>query len=586
MTVRNDHVFLKTLGGLLPVDVILRRLHDEDCDPLELRSNSPLGVPGLLQAARVGNVTIANSIGSGIVETPAFMAYLPALCQALLGERLQLPNVATWWCGDPASRAYVLQNLNRLVVKPAFRRGWQEDIIGNQISQQSRDRLKQLIESRPMEFVGQEFVSRSVTPVWGGDQALPWHVALRTYGVATGESYTAMMGGLTRASFSSGLLDLRISSGERSKDCWIVSNRPVRPVSLLTPPGSPVELRRSGSELPSRVADNLYWLGRNVERAEGAARLARTILIRLTGESDVLSIPELPILLRGLASQGQIEAGFAVQGLREQLPSIVNAIPLAIFDESEPRSLHASVTAMHRTASIVRDRISIDSWRIINKIVQDLTPQGASKLMDVGEALSRIDQMIIDLAAFTGMAMDSMTRNEIWWFLDIGRRIERALHTISLLQDSLVESLPQPAPVLQAVLEAADSSMTYRSRYLANLQVAPVLDLLLTDETNPRSVVFQFVALNEHISHLPRNPNRAQRGEDERLVMSALNSIRMVDIEHLCVAREGGNRKALDALLSKLSQQLPKLSEAISHRYLIHAGQSHQLAEIRPSQDR
>ncbi len=580
LAVRSNRVLLKTLSGLLPVDVILRRLDDEDCDPLELRGDSSLGVAGLLQAARSGHVVIANALGSGLVESPAFLAFLPGLCRALLGEELLLPSVATWWCGDPQALNYVLSNLNRLVIKQAFRRGAQEPIFGEHLSRLNTAQLADTIRAQPFAYVGQEQITGSTAPMWNGGDVQPWHVSLRAFLVRSQDGYYALPGGLARAAGPAGANEALPAEG--SKDVWVLSEGPVKHVSLLSPAGQPIELKRSGADLPSRVADNLYWLGRQVERAEGAARLLRTVFIRLASESERESMPELPVLIRALADQGQIEPGFVVEGIRQQLPAIENELPRAMFDEQQPGSLRHTLTALYRLASMVRDRMSLDCWRILNRIEQQSQPPRRGRLLEPAEVLSVLSDVIIDLSAFAGLTTESMTRTQGWRFLDIGRRLERSLYTISLARNAVTQLPPQEGPVLESLLEVADSLMTYRARYLSSLQLVPVLDLILTDETNPRSLAFQLVALADHVEQLPRDRNQPQRSPEQRIMMSALGSVRMVDIEALCELQPGGERTHLERLLTRLTMQLPKLSDVISHRYLIHAGSARQLAEIRP----
>jgi uncharacterized circularly permuted ATP-grasp superfamily protein/uncharacterized alpha-E superfamily protein len=580
LAVRSNRVLLKTLSGLLPVDVILRRLDDEDCDPLELRGDSSLGVAGLLQAARSGHVVIANALGSGLVESPAFLAFLPGLCRALLGEDLKLPSVATWWCGQPQGLDYVLANMNRLVIKQAFRRGAQEPVFGEHLSRMNAAQLADAIRAQPYAYVAQEQVVGSTAPVWNGGEVQAWNLSLRAFLVRAGEGYDALPGGLSRASGPA--QSPEAAPPEGSKDTWVLSEGPVKHVSLLTPAGQPIELKRSGADLPSRVADNLYWLGRQAERAEGAARLLRTVFIRLASEAELDSLPELPVLLRALADQGQIEPGFVVEGIREQLPAIDSELPRLMFDENQPGSLRHTLTALYRVASIVRDRMSLDTWRILNRIEQQTQPPRRGRTLEPAEVLAILGELIIDLAAFAGLATESMTRTQGWRFLDIGRRLERSLYTIGLARN-VVTRLPQEeGPVLESLLEVADSLMTYRSRYLSSLQLAPVLDLILTDETNPRSLAFQLVALADHVEQLPRDRNQPQRSPEQRIMLSALGSLRMVDIEALCEPQADGERAYLERLLARLASQLPKLSDVISHRYLIHAGSARQLAEIRP----
>lgn len=581
LATRTDRVMLKTLGGLLPVDVVLRRIDDDDCDPLELRGDSLLGVPGMLQSVRSGHLAIANALGSALVESPAIMTFLPRICREFLGEDLKLPSVVTWWCGNAEDRKYVAEHLEQLVIRHAFRQRGLEPIFGDRLSQVDKENLLAAINARPAQFVAQEQFTRSTAPVWLRGEMRPWHVALRTYAVAAGKSYQTMPGGLARVSSTADRLTFSIAAGEASKDVWVQSEGPVRDVTLLQPLGQAIELRRSGAELPSRVADNLFWLGRHMERAEGAARLLRPVFLRLTSEADLGSLPDLPALLRAIAEQGMIEPGYAVEGIRSQLPTIELALPAAIFDSGEPMSLRSTITNMHRVASIVRDRISLDTWRIINRIDQrfQLPKPGEADLVTIMGLLNRV---VLDLAALSGLVAESMTRTQGWRLMDIGRRLERSLHTIGLVRSALLPLSELQGPVLEATLEVADSLMTYRSRYLNNLQLPAVLDLLLTDETNPRSLAYQLVALCGHVEELPRERSQALLSSEQRISLAALNSLRLVDADSLLNMQANQERAGLERLLARVAAQLPKLSDAITHKFLIHAGAPRQFSGLRP----
>jgi len=582
LTARDSHVYLKTLGGLIPVDVILRRMQDDACDPLELRGDSLLGVSGLVQAARAGHVVLANALGSGVLEAPALMAFLPALCQHLLGEDLQLESVPTWWCGEPASMAFVLENFDRMVIKPSFHNRNIDPTFGGQLGAAERAQLIARIQTRPREFVAQDLIARSSVPVWNGSGLKPGHVALRTFLVAGDGSYQVMPGALSRVSTSAELLGDSMLAGQGSKDVWVLSEGPVTPISLLHPPGEPVALRRSGNDLPSRVADNLYWLGRHVERAEGAVRLLRSIVARLTGESEPGVMPELTALLRALADQGQTRPEFVLHTAGEAVSMAEHETLAFIFDERRAGSLRATLGAIHQVASIVRDRISLDSWRILSRVEEDFPAIYPLAGMQFGDVHALLNQMVLNLSAFSGLGMESMTRGPGWRFLDMGRRLERSLHTISLLRNTLSAATADENSVLEALLEIADSSMTYRNRYLTILQLPPVLDLLMTDESNPRSIAFQLVALARHVEHLPRDQAHPLLSSEQRIMTSVLAGLRLADIDTLCHIDHEGQRKALDRLLARLASQLRNLSEEITHTYLVHAGPSRQMAEIRP----
>ncbi len=318
LTVRDNRVFLKVLGGLQPVDVIFRRLDDDFCDPLELRPDSTLGVPGLVQAVRSGNVSVANALGSGLLETQALLAFLPGLCRQLLGEELRLPSVATWWCGEEKAREHVLANLAGMVIKPALAGSRMEPIFGGELSRKQAAQLADRIRARPREFVGQARLTLSTTPVLTGGRLQPRHLLLRLYAVAHDDSYSVMPGGLTRVSAAADTMVVSMQRGGGSKDTWVLSAKPVSNFSLLPPPGQPVELSRGGRDLPSRVADNLFWLGRYAERTDGLARLLRVMLQRLIDTSGLAEVPELPALLRVVVRLGQSPG--AVRNRRSRAP--------------------------------------------------------------------------------------------------------------------------------------------------------------------------------------------------------------------------------------------------------------------------
>ncbi len=583
LTVRDNRVYLKTLGGLIQVDVLFRRVPDEQCDPLELRGDSLAGVPGLLQAVRGGHVVVANSLGSGLLEAPALLAFLPELARRLIGEELRIPSVATWWCGRPADLDHVLHNIEHLVIKPAFNLARARPIVGGQLCRGELSELVDRIKARPRLYVGQQWITRSTAPVMTGAGLRPWHVALRAFLVAAEGSYQVMPGGLTRVSAVGDRLGDSMLAGEGSKDVWVLSEGPVAAVSLLQSPDTPIPLRRSGNDLPSRVADNLYWLGRHVERAEAAVRLLRAIILRLTSESEPANLPELPSLLRALAEQGQIRPEFVVPAAGQETPLADMEILAFIFDPQRTGSLRTTVDAMRHVASIVRDRISLDSWRVLSRVEQDFLSIQNPAAVQLGDVLAMLNQMIVDLSAFSGLGTESMTRGPGWRFLDMGRRIERAQHTISLLRNTLIDDGHDENPVLEALLEIADSSMTYRNRYLTTLRLAPLLDLLMTDETNPRSVSFQLVALAGHVENLPRDRSEPLLTLEQRMMLGVLTNLRLADIDQLGQLDRDGARRHLDRLLSRLAQQLRTLSDGITHQYLVHAGPSRQLAEIRPS---
>ncbi len=574
LTVRGKSVFLKTLGGLLPVDIILRRVADDDCDPLELKAESHLGVPGLVHAARSGQVALANALGSGFLEAPALLAFLPRICRELLDEDLRLPSTPTWWCGRDEDLAYVKRYLPDLIVRPAFQHRSAQPIVGRILTASQRTELLARISSRPGNYVAQSIVSRSTAPVWSNGGWQPWRVGLRTFAVAQGDSYRVMPGGLSRVSSGREFVGESFAAGQASKDVWILSDGPVETVTLLRPPRAAVELRRSVNDLPSRAADNLFWLGRHVERAEGQVRHLRSALVRMTNELDPTRLAELTILIHALTD---VSDGFANHPPPQPLEPLRREALAFVFDDRRPIGLVSTLESLRHTASLVRDRLSIDCWRIVNQMdLKTLFPWPAASAK-FGDVLLLLNQVLTLLSAFSGLAMESMTRGPGWRFLDMGRRIERSLHTLRLLNRALVPAHGECTPLLEAVLEIADSTMTYRYRYLTSLQLAPVLDLILVDESNPRAVGFQLSALADHVRNLPIDEGNARYDREQRIMLAAQASLRLCDVDAFCHTDDPGQRPTLSRFLDELSTHLRFLSDAITQRYLTHTGPTRQL---------
>ena len=565
LTVRENRVFLKTLGGLLPVDAIVRRQDDYYCDPLELRSDSILGVPGLLQAARSGNVAIVNALGSGLAESPGYAAFLPGLCRNLLGEELKLPEVATWWCGQEGPLKYVADHLGSLVIKPAFPSARQNPIFGAALDEKERSALLDSVRAEPYRYVAQEQVALSTVPVWADGKLHPRHLVVRVFGVRSGDGYAVMPGGLTRISSSLNTLVVSIQSGGGSKDTWVLGDGPASPFTLLRPAAHPLDVSRATFDLSSRAADNLFWLGRYVERVEAAVRVVRSMLARVFQEDAT-------------RAEG-ISAGLAILSalgyLTTQRTAAAEAEVLAIIDSREAANgLIAHIHHVRRLAWLLRDRISLDAWMILNQLDQQFSSPPAAAEVSTGTSQDLLNHAIVTLSAFGGMVMEGMTRGDGWRFLDIGRRIERALQMTEILRAGLPPEQPAASGALETVLEIADSTITYRSRYLTSLHADLMLDLLLVDEANPRSIAFQLVRLREHIDELPASQNAIRRPEEARTALSLLTAVQLADVREL--ARHDGELRA--ALFERLVSDLTLLSDQITRAYFSHAARSRQLA--------
>lgn len=572
LTVRDNKVYLKTLSGLHQVDVILRRLDDDFCDPLELREDSHLGVPGLLQAYRAGTVAIANAPGCGLVESQAFMSFLPGLCRLFTGENLLLPSVATWWCGQDAPRDAVLDRLDQLVIKPTFNNGrifgsGPTGIEGSTLTEEHRDELAERIRQDGHDFLGQETVTLSTAPILRDGHLAPGTVTLRAFVAARADGgYTVMPGGLTRVSTHGRTRLAAMQNGDGSKDTWVIADGPVSTLSLLRPAGSGPALRRSGRDIPSRAADNLFWLGRYAERAEGVMRLLRALLIRLTGD---LGSEHGDTELRSMMQVLVRECGVAPH-------EVEGSKGISNFDPRYGQSLSNTLTQLHRAAGSVRDRLSLDAWRILHHLRSTkgwhtMTPGRAARAIESGQALATLDSMITLMSAFSGMENENMTRGHGWTFIDMGRRLERGMHMTVLLKVLLSSSEPEKDGSLELLLELADSFMTYRSRYLSSPYLAPVVDLLLADDSNPRSVAFQMAALDRHAATLPGDRTSPVLPADQRVFRDLSTRLQLADVVHLCRAEQAAEGlPELNALLETIDVSLPLASDAISGLYFNH----------------
>jgi uncharacterized circularly permuted ATP-grasp superfamily protein/uncharacterized alpha-E superfamily protein len=554
LTVRDRRVFLKTLDGLRPVDVILRRVSDAFCDPLALRGESLLGVPGLVEATRAGQVSVANALGSGLVESPAFLPFLPGLATHMLGEELKLPSLATWWCGQPRERKHVEEHLDELFLRPAFSTAGPQAEPGALTNESRADWLARLSRF-PHEFVAQEQVRLSLAPV-GNHRSRP--VTLRFFVVSNGRGYFAVPGGLARVvePIALGTTTLALNGG--NKDVWVLSDhseRTVAPSFVGTPA---LALERPASDLPSRTVENLFWLGRYTERLEQLLRLCRSAIGQLADDSANGRPEAFAELLARLGLTAPAGAdGIAPGQLQRDL--------LAVLQE-DARSLGVRelLKRIHAASFSVRDRLSADTWRILNRLKFDAEPRpGHLPLVLAGSVLNTL---VHDLAAFSGMEMENMTRGHGWVFLDLGRRIERGI-AVARLVEAVLRGLGRRELLLEPLLEITDSVMTYRRRYFAEARIGGVLDLLLLDPTNPRAVAFQLAVLEHHAAGLPAGPNPEGVAEfQQRLAAlpAQLDAVRSMALD------AGANMAGTIEWLAGFAVELGSLSELLTHVYFSH----------------
>lgn len=501
LTVRNRRVFMKTLEGLRQVDVIVRRVADAFCDPLELRSESLLGVPGLVEATRAGQVAVINTLGSGLLESPAFLPFLVSLARHLLGEELRLPSVATWWCGQGGELAYVREHFENLVLRPAFTLGGPA-FRPAAMSAAERAALLDQISSRAHEFVGQEEVRLSHAPVWADHHAESRPVVMRLFVLFDGQNYQVMPGGLARILHEPRLGSAAVPLSGLCKDVWVLPEADHPHETAPAIPAMAPALERTASDLPSRTADNFFWLGRYAERLENVVRTARCAVGRLSDDTAAGSLERLRALGQMLTRLDLLAVARDPARPREALQEAVLAI---LHEEERPFGVRDLLGRIHFAAFSVRYRLSADTWRILNRLEPDagLRPGHLPLVF----AASMLNTLVLDLAAFNGMEMENMTRGHGWRFLELGRRIERAAALARLLR-AVLEAGQQTERLLEPALEISDSVMTYRRRYFTEASVPGMLELLVLDATNPRSLAFQLARLAEHARELPDGAQR------------------------------------------------------------------------------
>jgi uncharacterized circularly permuted ATP-grasp superfamily protein/uncharacterized alpha-E superfamily protein len=616
LTVRGDTVYLKTLTGLKRVHAILRRQDDGYCDPLELRGDSALGVPGLMLVARAGRVLIANALGSGLLGSAAMMGFFPAIARRLLDEDLLMPSVATWWCGEKPAQDFALAHLDELVIKPAYPTQRFEPIFGRDLCEAARADILRRIHARPQAYVAQELVNLSQGPVWSRDherRLLARGIGLRLYATATPNGYRVMPGGLSRVAGNASASVISMQRGGASKDTWALSDEPVNAFSLLKPVLGKADLVRSGNNLSSRVVENLFWFGRYAARFDNIARLLRVALFRFLS-AGAERPPELQAVLALCAHLGVLAAEDApndrqtppADAKKTASPAVAcppdktpppdempfartsartteRCLLAAIFDAEAQGSLANAIQRLLWAATQVRERLSLDHWHSLNRLQHDLQARAKSgkpkRRDDAGEALAFLDQVLLISSSLTGFAMDNMTRDNGWRFLIIGTRIER----LNFLADLLAHSLPRLARTnvhdmardLEWLLELTDSIITYRSRYSRTPELFSALDLIVFDESNPHAVLFQTQIIQDYLTRLAREL-------DEHPLPSlneAAERLQGFDTDRLLFSPQDAC-DTLAACLSALTDAGCQLSDALGRRFFTHVDVTHRTLAV------
>lgn len=551
LTVQNDRVYLRTVQGLRPVNVIVRRIDADFADPIELAARSQLGVAGLVAALRAGNVALLNNLGSGIIEGAAFLSFLPALSRRLLGERLAMPNVATWWCGQPAERGLVLSHLDDLIVAPAFSQSsglpTEGAVLNAGLDAGGLAQLRRDIELRGVGYVGLERVQLSTTPVWSGTRLEPRPFVLRVFLTATDDGWAVMPGGLALVGDHAQQTILTMQRGAKAADVWVlpVSGASSAGTVSLLPDTDTLKINRASGALPSRAADNLYWFGRYLERAETTLRVVRALssgLVEAEAGGGRLADALGTLLFNWGASRSFSDTASVVRS--------------ALTDTSLPASVARLLESAHAVGSIIRNRFPQDGWRALVDAQAELATLNGPE----AAAGSVVPRVLRDLAAITGIELDGMNRLSGWRFLKLGSRIERAI-----LVCRLTRHLAPPAAVpdlLAALLEIDNCQITYRVRYPHGAARRPVLDLVLLDESNPRGLAYAVQTVADHARAVAKASALATDEEGEAILERLEKAVAALDIDTLEAPALIGIENTLMTLSDHVTARYFDLSDA------------------------
>lgn len=581
LVVKNGCVWVKAIDGLQRVDIIIRRIDDEWCDPLELRIDSKLGVPGLLQVIRNGNVMVINPPGTSAVENSAFNAFMPSLCRYFLGEELILPSVATWWCGQPKELQNTLDHLDSLIIKKANRKQVFRSVYGKELTKAQLLQLREQILQNPTEYVAQEEVSFSTTPTFVDGQIEPRYAAIRAFLTATPNGYQVMEGGLTRSSALKDKFTFSNQYGSVSKDTWIISDEADVIRERVKVPGT--VYHQTQTSLPSRSAENLYWAARYSERSMNAATFLMFTLNALSLQRNFGSqnkTQHLEILLKTVSNLIQIQPCFSDE-TKEDFKNPFPIIADSIANSSKAGTVAASVNSFLRAMMAVRERWNNVTWRtidVIEHINQKLQQiQASHNPNDIQNTLNSLQS---HLFTFYGIVNESIPRNHGYYLFETGKLIERILSKITILQ-SIFSIRTEPiieSELMEVVLMNHFALSHYRSIYKTNYDKEYVLDMILLDRQIPSSLAYLLDSLDYSISQLPQASERLSKSR--KAILEAVTQIKLIDVSDITAIEPSTQAyEKLSNILSQVYGLIADVSSYTANQYFNHTATQHSITE-------
>lgn len=586
LTVRDNVVSVRTTHGLQVVDVILRFMDERQIDPVIIGSQEQQGVPGLVEAARRGGVKIINPLGAGVVANPAWHAIMPELCEELLDEPLRLPSLPTYWLGWEDVYQRCLQRVDQLRFQ--FINDHNVWVDPSRLSPEAKSAFLDKMAKAPCDFVAREHIARSTAPSVQGGALEAQKIAVRTFQVIQGESFETLAGGLC--------LTQRLHSDTQAtigtKDVWVLSKRPVGQDSLFNDNSNTPSLSLLDDELPSRIAENFFWLGRNAERVESCLRLLRGIFQGMLDEESALESGHanagVQALLRALTISTSSQSGFIGRGAKRRIAQPDRDLKAILQDVTRMGSLASMLIQWQYSASAANDRLSGEQLRVFDRIDSlqtslqslELSDQFCSNSDELNEVIHCIDAFLLATSAFAGLSHENITHTDLWGFLMLGRSLERA-HQIIIKVGAVNMSDSENDLVLEYSLRLFDSVMTYRARYSSTLDSQRVLSLLLMDVLNPRSLAYQFVRIEKLVDTLPGRKTDTSVDVLKRLAFTGSSRVRLAEMESLLNA--GNNsRQSLPKFLKVLEELPTKMTNAITKQYFTHTESRYDFGQPAP----
>ncbi|MBP6759832.1 MAG: circularly permuted type 2 ATP-grasp protein [Flavobacterium sp.] len=587
LLVRDGFVWLKSIDQLERVDVIIKRLDDEWCDPLELRRDSLLGIPGLLQVIRLGNVSVVNPPGTSVLENYGLMAFMQNACKFLLKEPLLMPSVATWWCGQTKELNFVLANLPKLIIKKTNRKQGFRSIYGRLLKIEQLEDLKKLILKSPKDFVAQEEVSLSTTPSFINGSIEPRYAAIRAFLIAEGDDYKVMQGGLTRSSAVKDKFEISNQLGGISKDTWVITDSPIEYQEKS------IERKNTNNQLnnslTSRNAENLFWLGRLCERTMALRSFLKIILSRLNENvtKHGNKQPEfLVVLLKSLTHLTQTYPGFVGKEAKDGeefdneaiFENPIAELLLLINDTGKAGSVVYNLQSLLNTINQVSEKWNHDTRRIINLVEDSLFVLKKTNTNNINYVNHSLDKLHIRLFSFYGNIYETLPRDNGFYLLETGKNVERILSLISVFRSTFnfkkIEE--EEAVLMEAILENHHLLAQYRNIYKSHLSLKAVINMVFLEKNLPYTLTYLLDTLSYYLSKLPKTNEPHRLSIAEKSALEASTIVKLIDAESLVqVDSTTLFRPELDETLSKVFELICNVSNNLASLYFNHSVMQH-----------